>query len=125
MGKLSLSQPPPDRSWLHRALSLDDPLPEPGPAHLEGFPLRRRKGRAQEYLNAKQWRTDNVPVGYRNLARFEAAAHFWLCLVCDHPCSCTPEYVAWFEDQFYAATWIACRAMEQGNGHLPLSTVTP
>jgi hypothetical protein len=138
MGVLSLSQPPPDRPWLHRAISVDDPLPEPGQAYracltrhhdhvvichpvnrsgIDTFQLnpdvcwthvRRCKGRVPEYLNAKQWRTDNVPTGYRNHARFEAACHIWICRAPEgYRCSCTDEYEDWIAEQCFTWTILA------------------
>lgn len=64
-----------------------------------------RKHNLPYVLKSIEWRRQEIATGYRRLASFEAACHWWLCLdagqlqtVHAH-CSCTPEYRTWFRDQ--------------------------
>lgn len=61
---------------------------------------RRTKERTAEYLITLHERRDRIITGYRNHARFEAAAHLHLCVEpagsLDVECSCPPEVRDWF-----------------------------
>lgn len=117
----TLSQAPPFASCRALVATMNDPSPAPGPvrqacvghAFINGDPCwpghdvpgmcvlsaRRRARRAQDYLNAKGWRANEVkigPTGYRNHARFEMLAHGVLCGHQPEGCTCPPGYAAWW-----------------------------
>lgn len=136
--------------------ALDDAYPPPpGPAHprctghrgaslCDGTTgdvclakLMRRKQQTRTYLTELRWRRYNRPDGYRGLAAFEAACHWWLCLpgpghiaelsmrLNPPDCPCTPEYRTWFHNCITGGTLPASIIAGATAGPHPHPTAPP